>query len=280
MSKKPQFSIITPGFNQLEYLKTCAKSVADQRNGVQVEHLIQEGFGGKEMEEWAANQQGADVFVEKDNGMYDAINRGVKRSRGAILAWLNCDEQYLPGTLSKVWEWFEERPDHDILFGDTVLISSNAEPLAYRKAVVPRMSEIKHVFLSTYSASTFVRRQVFEDGFYLDDRMRAVADADWILRLLASGYRAGVLNEPLAAFVQDGKNMGQSAEGKTEASRWRGQDKPKGKVCRLFHTPLFRIRRLIRGCYSARHFESSIYRQGQEERSRISGVIWGRWKAK
>ena len=53
--------------------------------------------------------------------MYDAINRGFAKASGDILAWLNCDEQYLPGALAKVADHFARHPRTDILFGDIIL---------------------------------------------------------------------------------------------------------------------------------------------------------------
>ena len=46
------------------------------------------------------------AFIEKDQGMYDAVNRGFRRSNGEVLAYLNCDEQYLPGALKAVGDYF------------------------------------------------------------------------------------------------------------------------------------------------------------------------------
>ena len=54
--------------------------------------------------------------------MYDAINRGWRRAKGEILAYLNCDEQYLPGGLSAVEEFFRRRPQTDVVFADTVVV--------------------------------------------------------------------------------------------------------------------------------------------------------------
>src|SRR3954464_10648572 len=100
-----QFSIVTPSFRQLSWLKRAVRSVADQK-GVEVEHIIQDAGTGPELETWVRENSNAQLFVEKDNGMYDAVNRGLARAQGEICAYLNCDEQYLPGTLEKVAQCF------------------------------------------------------------------------------------------------------------------------------------------------------------------------------
>jgi len=48
------------------------------------------------------------AFIEKDSGMYDASNRGLRRARGEILAYINCDEQYLPGALHRFGPFFNK----------------------------------------------------------------------------------------------------------------------------------------------------------------------------
>ncbi len=72
-----RFPSITPSYKQLPWLKLCAASVADQK-GVSVEHIIQDAQSGPELEEWVRENTKAQLFVECDSGMYDAINRGVR----------------------------------------------------------------------------------------------------------------------------------------------------------------------------------------------------------
>src|ERR1022692_389503 len=111
-------SIVTPSFNQIEWLRLAVASVADQ-DGVDYEHIIQDGGTdgvAKVLESEFGNLgRRLRVFVEKDEGMYDAVNRGLSRARGDICAYLNCDEQYLPGALSHVVSVFQRNPQMDVL---------------------------------------------------------------------------------------------------------------------------------------------------------------------
>jgi len=124
-----RISVITPSYKQLSWLKLCAASVADQA-GVEVEHIIQDAGTGPELDAWAAAQPTIKLKVEPDSGMYDAINRGLKRATGEICAYLNCDEQYLPGTLRMVADFFATHPEVDVLFGDAILIDGSGQPLS------------------------------------------------------------------------------------------------------------------------------------------------------
>src|SRR5690349_21578927 len=116
-------------------------SVADQE-GVSVEHVIQDGGSdgihnafATTVETLGRKEYQPRLVVEKDNGMYDAINRGLKSAHGEICAYLNCDEQYLPGTLSQVVRFFASHPEIDVLFGDAVLVDAEGIPLSYRRTI-------------------------------------------------------------------------------------------------------------------------------------------------
>lgn len=103
------FTVVTPSFNQLDQLSCCIGSIADQE-GVSVEHIVQDGgtegfleFAQRMRDQWPDRPGYRRIMVtEKDGGMYDAINRGFEKGKGAFCAYLNCDEQYLPETLKRV----------------------------------------------------------------------------------------------------------------------------------------------------------------------------------
>jgi len=272
----PSISIITPSFRQLDLLKLCAASVADQPG--HVEHLIQDGGSGATFDEWASSQNFATCHSEADKGMYDAINRGFRKARGGIVCWLNCDEQYLPGALQKVVAFFDEHPQVDILFADVIVTDTQMRPLFYRKAVNPLARQIRLNFLPTYSAATFVRRRVIDEGQLLDDSFRAIADAEWIHRLLKLKYRTALIHEPLAVFMQTGENLGQSATGMKESRHWR---QPKGiwdrvgaRVFRFWH----QWRKLKDGAYRQRRIIASVYHPGETSRRPVEAIIGGKWR--
>jgi glycosyltransferase involved in cell wall biosynthesis len=270
-------SIITPSFGQLEYLIRCANSVADQKLEGAFEHIVQDGGTDGAFQEWMTKQSFAHVYVEQDAGMYDAINRGFRKSKGDIIAWLNCDEQYLPGTLEKVARWFADHPDKDILFGDVILISPDGVPLSYRKAILPILGHIRNCFLPTYSAATFVRRRVLDAGYFLDARFRSMADLIWIEALLADGYRCGLLNEPLAVFTQTGNNLGQSSLYANEGKRWKAERGIELGFSRHFWNWRHRFRKLVFGCYWFRRVSVDLYIEGERRVTR-KACVGGGWK--
>ena len=72
------FSIVTPSFRNSKWLKLCIASVADQ-DGVTLEHIVQDAGSDDGTLDWLPQDQRVQVYVEKDNGMYDAVNRGFRR---------------------------------------------------------------------------------------------------------------------------------------------------------------------------------------------------------
>src|SRR6185503_20829123 len=71
-------SIVTPSYRNSAWLRLCIASVADQA-GVKVEHLVQDAESDDETRNWLAQDPRVKAFIEKDQGMYDAINRGWRR---------------------------------------------------------------------------------------------------------------------------------------------------------------------------------------------------------
>jgi glycosyltransferase involved in cell wall biosynthesis len=274
-----KFSIITPSYKQVEHLRRCALSVADQEGEFITEHLVQDGLSGASFDKWAAQQRFAQCVSELDRGMYDAINRGFTRARGEILAWLNCDEQYLPHALEKVAHFFDSNPTVDILFGDIVIVSSDGIPIGYRQAVKPLLGYIRSCFLSTFSAATFVRRKIIDDGHLLDTNFLAISDAVWIDELLRSGYRCAVLNQPLAVFTQTGENLGQSTVSAEEGLKWRAITGMHGKLRKFFWSAIHRLRKMLAGAYRRRSIQVSIYHGDDSFRKDSSGLVSERWKA-
>jgi glycosyltransferase involved in cell wall biosynthesis len=216
-----KFSIITASFNQLPWLKRCVRSVADQTGGMEVEHIIQDAGTGAELEDWLRVHSTARVFTEKDRGMYDALNRGLRRAGGDVIGILNCDEQYLPGAFSLVEQAFRAHPGADIVAGDYLLLNAAGGLLSFRRATKLRASMILSDHLYDFTCAMFYSRSFIDRGFLFDPEFRVTGDAEWVSRLLSNGGRAICVRGYLAAFAMTGSNMSLSAKGREEAARLR-----------------------------------------------------------
>jgi glycosyltransferase involved in cell wall biosynthesis len=200
------FSIITPSFRNSEWLKLCIASVADQA-GVKVEHIVQDSCSDDGTQTWLPHDKRVKAFIEKDIGMYDAVNRGFRRATGDILAYLNCDEQYLPGALAAVEKFFEENPRIDVALAGSIITDGDGKYICHRALLVPNVRHIWYRF-PVLTSSVFIRRKVItEGGNFFDTRWRDLGDFHWMLALLESKVRMAVCPGFTSAFTDTGENM-------------------------------------------------------------------------
>jgi len=257
-----KFSIVTPSFRNSDWLKLCIASVADQN--VEHEHIVQDACSDDGTQQWLPTDSRVQAFIERDAGMYDAINRGVRRASGEIVAHLNCDEQYLPGALAAVQEFFQQHRDTEVLFADAVAVNAEGEYLWHRKTLRPLLWHTWTCPLSTLTCATFVRRQVFERGQLFDPKWKIVGDSDWALRLIRAGVRMSVMRRFTSVFTHTGQNLSLKAadEAKTfhaTAPAWMRALRP----AILVH---HRLRRLCGGIYSQAPFDFSLYTRPSPDR--------------
>jgi len=199
-----RFSIVTPSFRQLAWLKRAVRSVADQ--GVDVEHIIQDAGSGPELEQWVREHSAAQLFIEKDSGMYDAVNRGFARATGEICAFLNCDEQYLPGTLKRVARAFAENPWADAVAGDFLVLDEKNALSSFRKVTPLRRAMIRTHYLYAFTCAIFFRRSILDAGIRFNAELKDVADLEWVCEVLDRGHRFALVHEYLTTFAFTGDN--------------------------------------------------------------------------
>jgi glycosyltransferase involved in cell wall biosynthesis len=258
MSERPRISIVTPSFRPGPWLRLCVASVADQSD-VELEHIIQDAGSDDGTLDWLRTEGGARVFVEKDMGMYDAVNRGLQRATGDIVAYLNCDEQYLPGVLAVVARFFAENPDVQALFGDALLVDVHGRALSYRRIIRPGLSHTRLDHLGTLSCAMFWRRELFVNGFRFPAQYRAIGDAVFVWSLLNAGHRTAALGEPIAAFTFTGANLGQTEAAVAEAKQWREEAGRWARMWRPAMVLAHRFRKAAAGAYRVRTVDYAIY---------------------
>lgn len=267
-----RISIITASYNMLPYLKRCRASVADQQ-GVDVEHIVADGGSGDGTPEWLASvaqriepgkpapQEGSSFryFSGKDAGMYDALNKGFATACGDVVAWLNCDEQYLEGALAEVARIFHARPELDILFGAALLVRPDNSLLALRKPYPARHAFVATSHLYNLSCATFFRGGLWNDGLRFDTRFRNLGDHDLILRALKNGARTGIVPTPLAAFTFTGGNLSWTDGAKREAAQLRNEAPGWAKALRMPITAMRLTEKFLHGAYSAGSVDYALY---------------------
>ncbi len=249
----------------LPLLKRCVASVRDQE-GVDLKHIVVDACSTDGTPEWLKTE-GIESIVEADRGMYDAVNKGFVRAKGDILAYLNCDEQYLPGTLSYVADYFAAHPQVDVLFGDFIMVGPQGEFLAYRKACPLRKFYLDASYLYLLTCTMFLRRRIVDEGNLFDYTLRYIADHEFVSRLLYHGYRTAYVNRYFATFTDTGTNLSLTSGASAEIFEFRGRIPgwrraigPPVNAARL-------IEKALRGAYRERSpLEYAIYVEGLAKR--------------
>ncbi len=238
--------------------------MADQ--DLEVEHIVQDGCSDDGTAEWLARNERVNSHVENDRGMYDAINKGLKRAHGDILAYLNCDEQYLPGALVAVRDYFEAHPGLEVVFADAIAVNREGEYLWHRKALVPLELHSSVYPLSVLTCATFFRRSIVERGFIFDPAWRICGDSVWILSLIRAGVRMGVLRRFTSVFTHTGSNLSLDPKARVEGARLRATAPWFARAFGPLILAHHRLRRLFGGVYYQKPFTYRLYTHARPDK--------------
>ena len=212
-SSLPSISIITPSFNQGYYLEQTLVSVLSQ-GYPGLEYLVVDGGstdGSLEIIQRYTSRL-AWWVSEPDNGQAEAINKGLQRASGELVAWLNSDDYYLPGALRKVAEVFAAHPETGLVFGDVLAVDDQGKALNLLRYGDWGLADLM-AFRIIGQPSIFMRHNLLEKAGLLDTSFHYLLDHQLWLRL---AQLAGMtyLPETLSAarFHSESKNVSHASE--------------------------------------------------------------------
>jgi len=259
-----KLSIVTPSFRSSSWLKLCIASVADQ--GVDVEHIVQDAESDDGTQDWLPNDKRVKAFIEKDAGMYDAVNRGWKRANGDILAYLNCDEQYLPGALKIVLNFFETHPETEVLFAGSIVTDAEGGYICHRHSLVPNPYGIWYRF-PVLTSSLFIRRKVVhERGILFDTRWRVVGDFHWVCDLIKNQVPMVSCDDFTSVFTDTGDNLCLQPRFVTEKADSLALMPAWLKMSKYFWIAHHQLRRWTAGQFSVKPMSCALYTRSSPER--------------
>ena len=276
-----RFSIVTPSYRNSQWLKLCIASVADQ-SGVECEHIVQDSCSDDGTQDWLPQDPRVKAFIEKDGGMYDAVNRGYRRATGDILAYLNCDEQYLPGALGAARDFFEAHPQIEMALAGTIITDGEGNYLCHRHSLAPHPRHIWFRF-PVLTSSVFIRRNVIaERGIFFDTQWRDLGDFHWVLALMKNRVPMAVCDAFTSAFADTGENMNLKPNAMREKAATDAMTPRWVRALKPIWIGHHRLRRLDAGHFSLKPMSYEIYtRQSPERRVRFdvpkpTAVWWNR----
>jgi len=193
-----KISIVTPSYNQGQYIKDTIESVLYQTYK-NFEHIILDSRSTDNTVEILKEFKHLKWVSEIDKGQADAINKGFKKAEGDIFCYINSDDMLLPNTLEFVADYFSKNKNVDLIYGNCILIDSKGSIIKIRKSEEFNLNRLLYLGYSyIQQPSTFFRREVFEDVGYFDENLKYVMDYDYWLRVAKSGKLLKYVNRELS----------------------------------------------------------------------------------
>lgn len=219
-----KISIVTPNYNYGEFLIKAITNVFAQTEAEDspiVEHIVIDGGSTdnsvKYMQEWdkfiesvPAGRKSRYSFSwisEKDKGQTDAINKGLRKSTGDIMCWLNADEEYKANALKEIANAFEKHPKVDVIYGEIEFTKEDGTPLREKKDHRYSFGVLLHYGCYIPSAATFWRRKAYEIAGDLDFTYKVTMDYEYWVRLAKLGCKFKFSPKTIASFAWHENNI-------------------------------------------------------------------------
>lgn len=199
------FSIITVSFNAGSTLARTIRSVASQTYNT-IEYFIIDG-GSQDNTHAIVNKYSKciDYYVsEKDEGIYDAMNKGIKKATGDYILLLNADDYLVhEQTIAKVADFISHSKKYPVIYGD--VIKSGNRGKRYKKAS-DNLCIHDFFVMPLYHPALLVRNDIYQQFGFYDTNYRLAADYEFCLRLFKQGVRFKKMDIPVSVFSTGGRS--------------------------------------------------------------------------
>ncbi len=200
-----KISIITITYNSAKTVQRTLESVLSQTYP-DIEHVIVDGAstdGTKEIiEAYAAKHKNVRWVSEKDNGIYDALNKGIGMASGDVIGFLHSDDKlYSPDSIGQIAAAFLTS-ETDVVYGDLQYCNGDRVIRRWKSnAFNPRA--LKYGWMPPHP-TVYVRREVYQQVGPYDEWFRISADYDMMLRIFSAHYHTCYIPEVLVSMETGG----------------------------------------------------------------------------
>ena len=206
---KPKVSIVTPVLDRASTIASCLASVAAQTYP-HVEHIVVDGGSTDGTLDIVKSFSAASPLrwvTEKDEGMYEAINKGLAMAEGEVLAYLNSDDLYLPWSIETAVEQLSKGAD--LVYGDLGVLHVKGESRSrFFVQFYPRFDLRYYTHVASMGQPTvFWRRSVTDEIGDFDTDYRLIGDCEYWLRSAVSGKTLTHVAEILAIQIDHGETL-------------------------------------------------------------------------
>lgn len=190
-SEYPCISIVTPSYNQGEFIEETIRSVLLQ-GYPNLEYIIIDGGSTDNTVEIIKKYEDFLAFwvSEKDEGQSHGINKGFHRATGDLVGWQNSDDFYCPNVFFEVLTKSKSFPDHTVFYGSRIYLNLEAKGTFTEDVNMSDFDLLKMIPDGNMSnQSMFFRRKIFQEGNFLDQSFNHCMDIEFFWRLIDGGYK-------------------------------------------------------------------------------------------
>jgi glycosyltransferase involved in cell wall biosynthesis len=183
MDAAPLVTVVTPSLNSARFLEETIRSVIEQ-DYPKIEYLVIDGGSTDGTLEILERYQGRlECVSQPDGGPAEAVNRGLRRARGTIVAWLASDDTYLPGAVRRAVEAFGAAPEAAVVYGRAAWRDETGGLLGRYPTREPWDARRLEQNCCLCQPACFMRPEALEAVGWLDPRWQSVYDYDLWIRL-------------------------------------------------------------------------------------------------
>lgn len=206
----PRVSVVTPSYNQGQFIEETIRSILLQ-GYPNLEYIIFDGGSTddtveiiKKYEPWLTYWAS-----EPDRGQSHAINKGLRRVSGEVIAYLNSDDIYLSGTVQRALRYMTNQKEVDLVYGDCCVINDESQTVSvWRSRPFDLFVELCQNFI--WQPTVFMNHRVLEVVGFFDETLHYTFDFDYWVRA-ANYIKLAYLPAELAAFrITEGSKTGKS----------------------------------------------------------------------
>jgi glycosyltransferase involved in cell wall biosynthesis len=198
----PRVSIVTISFNQAPFLERAIRSVIEQ-DYPDIEYIVVDPGstdGSRDIIERYRSRI-SKVILEPDTGPANGLNNGFAAASGEIFGYINADDAFLPGAISKAVAALQERPQADVVYAHSYIIDEAGRVVRRSRSVPFSLRGYAYGSVLVMQQSTFFRRSAFDRAGGFNENNRCSWDGELLVDIARSGGRLDVVHDYWSVFA-------------------------------------------------------------------------------
>jgi len=198
----PRVSIVTISFNQAAFLERAIRSVVEQ-DYADLEYIVVDPGstdGSRDIIERYRSRISKVIF-EKDTGPANGLNNGFAAATGEIFGYINADDAFLPGAISKAVAALQERPQADVVYAHSYIVDEAGKVVRRSRSVRFSLRGFAYGSVLVMQQSTFFRRAAFDRVGGFNENSHCSWDAELLVDMARSGSRLDLVNDYWSVFA-------------------------------------------------------------------------------